>query len=446
MQKINKHPILYDLNLSAGKVNNVIGLLNQHEMSIIEIKILQALVHASMGIWNSATPSNPKEVANGATAVFWKVKNPQWKERTLANRFETKSLYNRELAKKSNVKEEIKVGIEIDKTDLDGISTREQYLAHVLGMVMTTLTANMDAIYLEVFVLDAQEKHKSGDDSQLSVNPDWISANTKEQYDKIFLQAFDLKVNIARKLTQYDLGSDERDYGVILHKLAQGRLLLAMPKAGDTATNVGREMVPMEGTYVAGLGMMTDHLYLNQLIAAGQAFREDKAYDFRNVIGVIAHKEAAFVAVQRLHSANRINGDGNQEYIYRVRYFQDMIRDQLYGLMVLDTNFGTNTPTSDVQKDVNDVSTAIAAGSPYTSTKAYADISGLTGKQTPTALGITLQPSDMKGTTTGLDFSKKDDEAKTITYSATTSKTGASPKTTTIVIKGSDATLLTGKK
>lgn len=441
MKKIRKHPILYDLNLPEGHVHNVLGLLNKHEMSIVEIKILENLVHNSLGIWAAATPSNPKEVANGATAVFYQVRLAQWKERTIANRFEPKKLINREVKKVSHVKEEIKNTVEIDITDLDGITMRDQYLAHVLGSIMKTLTANMDAIYLEVFVLDALAKHAAGDDSKLIVNANWLNANTKEQYDAIYLQAADARVDIARFLDAYDIGADERDFAVILHKKIQNRLLIAMPKGGDSATDIGRNLTPMGGTWAAGLGVMADHIYLNQRINDGQTFREDKTYDFRNVVGVIAHKEAAFVAVQKLHGVNRINGDGNQEYIYRVRYFQDLIRDNLYGLFVTSTNFSTNTPNTP-QEDVNQYAAAITEPSvnPYKSaTKTYEQLAALdTTTVQPADIGVTFKTAP-EGVTLVLTKESNDASTMSITVRAVVSKATASAKSVGIVVKGSDA-------
>lgn len=96
------------------------------------------------------------------------------------------------------------------------------------------------------------------------------------------------------------------------------------------------------------------------------------------------------------------------------------------------------TPQQDVDNDI----TKITAGSPYTSTLDYATISVLTGEQTSTALGITL-PTNEFGTIRTLTFKSKDDDAKTITYTAKVSKTGATDKTTDIVINASDKFLLT---
>ncbi len=115
-------------------------------------------------------------------------------------------------------------------------------------------------------------------------------------------------------------------------------MLLAMPKGGNEATAIGRELSGMNGTtVVAGLGEVKDHLFFGQNIAKGTAFSKETDFDFSKVYGVIAHSEAAFLAVQGMVTTSATDPDsGNQKYVTKFNLFSKMIRDGLYRLIVTD--------------------------------------------------------------------------------------------------------------
>lgn len=151
-----------------------------------------------------------------------------------------------------------------------------------------------------------------------------------------YRQAARARINIARQLTQYDLGARKADFATFLHDAVISDLLIAMPKGGNDATTLGRELTGVEGTsVVAGLGLVKDHLYFGKAIPKGTSFSEDKDFDFSKVFGLIAHQEAAFLAVQGLQTSAAIDpNSGNQKYIVKFNLFKGIVRDTLYGLFV----------------------------------------------------------------------------------------------------------------
>ena len=116
-------------------------------------------------------------------------------------------------------------------------------------------------------------------------------------------------------------------------------LLLAMPKGGNTATDVGRGLSGMDGTTsIAGLGIVKDHLFFGINIPKGTSFAGDTDFDFSKVYGLTAHKEAAFLAVQSLMTTGTIDpNSANQKYITKFNLFKGMVRDGLYRLYTTGT-------------------------------------------------------------------------------------------------------------
>lgn len=104
-----------------------------------------------------------------------------------------------------------------------------------------------------------------------------------------------------------------------------------MPKGGDSATTIGKELSGIDGTQViAGLGAVKDHIFLNKKIDKGTSFSLDKDFDFTNVFGAIIYAEALFVATQGLISTSAIDPEsGNQKYITKFQYFQEAVRPKL---------------------------------------------------------------------------------------------------------------------
>lgn len=101
-----------------------------------------------------------------------------------------------------------------------------------------------------------------------------------------------------------------------------------MPKGGNDATSVGINL-QTQFKSVAGLGMVKDHVFLNKKIDAGTVMSKDTAFDFTNLFGATAHKEALFVAIQGLNTVARINGAGNQELITKFNFYKKAIRPEL---------------------------------------------------------------------------------------------------------------------
>lgn len=311
---------------AAGTMTNITGVVNAHELSIIEMKTLQNLTHDSLGLWTSATPDNPTVVAEGGTAIFRAVKLIQFGEYTKANRADEGDLPQSEVKIKADIVGSEKAKYEIESLDSVGLAygSREAFLSAIAAGVSTSLTALMDAHWLDLAVKTAAANKAV----QEVINADLGDLDTDVKQKAAYRQIVRAKIDVARQLDRYNIGANEADFGTILHEFVLADLLLAMPKGGNDATSVGINL-QTQFKSVAGLGMVKDHVFLNKKIDAGTVMSKDADFDFTNVFGATAHKEALFVALQGLNTVARINGAGNQELITKFNFYKKAIRPEL---------------------------------------------------------------------------------------------------------------------
>ncbi len=345
-----KARILYN---APGTINNITGIVNESEFSVIEMKTLQNLQHRSIGLWNSATPDNPKNVASGGSAIFRVQQMIQFGEYTAANRNDNGDLPKSEIKVIAHIDGQDVARYEIETLDLPGLGfgTREAFISYVAAGIGKNLAALMDAHYIDVFVKDAKDKvttsgnerHEALVFPEGSVAADkpadglarWKDATTATR-EANYLIVSDAKTDVARQLTRYNLGTDEAQYATMLLTNITKRLLLAMPKGGNSATAIGEKLTGNgDGVEVAGLGTVKDHIFFGKNIPAGSVFSKDTDFNFENVVGMIAHSEAAFVAIQGMVTTGTIApNSGNQVYITKFNRFKKLIRDGLYRLIV----------------------------------------------------------------------------------------------------------------
>lgn len=145
---------------AAGTISNITGLLNQHELSVVELKTLDNLVHQTLGIINSATPGNPTAVAEGGTAIFRVQKLLQFNEYTAANRNDAGKTPKSEIKVKISISHSEACKYELETLDLPGLGfgTREQFVSYVAAGVNKSMTALLDAHYVDIFVADLKAK------------------------------------------------------------------------------------------------------------------------------------------------------------------------------------------------------------------------------------------------------------------------------------------------
>ena len=329
-------------NRTPGTMANITGLVNQSEMSIVELKTLENLTHNSIGVARSATPSNPQVVAVGGTAVFRVVKLQEFSDYTKANRDDAGNLPASEIKVKINITKSAASKYELETLDLAGLGfgSREAFVSFVASGITKSLAAYLDAHYIDIFLQDAKAKEAASSSTPVLVkNADFADLNDDTKRTTAYRQVARAKVEVARQLNKYDIGSNTHDYNTLLHQNITNDLLLAMPKGGNTATDVGRGLSGMDGTTsIAGLGIVKDHLFFGINIPKGTSFAGDTDFDFSKVYGLTAHKEAAFLAVQSLMTTGTIDpNSANQKYITKFNLFKGMVRDGLYRLYTTGT-------------------------------------------------------------------------------------------------------------
>lgn len=268
--------------MPAGSYGNITGILTGSELDIVNIKVLKNLRHGTLGLLNSATPDNPSVVEGGGTANFKVQKYLQFKEYTAANRNDAGDLTKQELLIKIDKERSEKAHFEIETLELQGLDfkSRAAYTNYIQAGISLSLTALLDALYIDVVV----ETAKLDKANREVINADFADLDTAVKREGAFRQIARAKVNIARQLTRYNLGSNEADYATFLHKNITNDLLLAMPKGGDSATAIGKELSGVDGIQnIAGLGAVKDHIFLGKDMAKTTAMSEDRDFMFGKV-------------------------------------------------------------------------------------------------------------------------------------------------------------------
>lgn len=315
----------------AGTVTNITGLVTGSELDIVNVKVLKNLRHNTLGLMMSATPDNPQVVAGGGTAVFKIQKYLQSKQYTKANRNDEGDLVAQEVKVKADIVEAISFKYEIETLELAGLSfeNRNAYVSYIADGISVSMTALMDALMIDLAV----ETAKANKAELEVINAKFLLGTemTSAERETAYLQVADAKIDVARGLTRYNLGSNEAKYATFLMKKLTNRLLLAMPKGGDSATQIGKDLSGVDGVVnIAGLGAVKDHLFLGKDIPAGTAFSADKSFDFSQVAGATIHGEALFLATQGLLTTGAVDPDsGNQKYVTKFNYFSKAVRGDL---------------------------------------------------------------------------------------------------------------------
>lgn len=322
---------------AAGTITNIKGLVNESELDVVNIKILKNLQHRSLGIMRSASPENPEIVAGGGTAIFRIQKYLQSGEYTKANRNDAGDLPAQEIKTKIDIDKSVVFKYEIETLDLDGLSfeNRSAFITYITNGISMSMVALMDAYMIKLAVETAALDKANRE----VINAKFLLATemTEAERETAYLQIADAKIDVARNITRYNIGTDEAKYATFLFKKLTNRLLLAMPKGGDSATQIGRELSGVDGiTRIAGLGEVKDHLFFGKKIDAGTSFSKDETFDFTKVAGAIIHSEALFLATQGLKTTGAVDPDsGNQKYVSKFNLFRGAVRPDL--LRVLRT-------------------------------------------------------------------------------------------------------------
>lgn len=345
----------------AGTITNITGLVNAHELSVVEYKTLKMLMHNSIGTMFNALPENPNMVGAGGTFIFRKQKTIQTEIYTSANRGQAGDLPASEIITVSKKGERV-AKYEIETLDLQGLAfgSREQFLSYVSAGLSNNLSANMDAYKLRAFITDAKAREAkyiathSGktikdlandptqDDWKRFVwNDDWNDIakgatdilQAKFKYWQVYMQLSQKFVALTTELDRYNLGSSPRDY------YGYGNQHVFNQIAGaDTTSLLSNQLLDgMAGIsgYFPFLGVpMVSHAFFGQDINKTTSFNKDEDFKFAGVYGVIAHGESAFVAAQELQfTTSIIPQSGNQIYVVKYNLFEALIRP-LYIMLV----------------------------------------------------------------------------------------------------------------
>lgn len=330
---------------AQGSISNITGFFSDSEMDIVIEKVLKNLMHRSIGLWAQAQVDNPKQFEGGGTAVFKFQKRVPFGEYTKESREQAPDIVKQEAKKIDRLRSDIaRVEYETLELAMFNFVSRDAYINFIVSGINNNLAAYMDGHYLDVFVKDAIERAKKGDYSLLTVNADFMDLKTQDLRFDAFRQVNRAQYFVASTLDLYNIGADEADFATILWKPLIADLLLAMPKAGDTATKVGREMAGLDGNVqIAGLnGMLVQHVFLTKKIDKGTVMSKDVDFDFTNVVGLMSHRESAFVAQQGLQfEQTKDPNSANPKYIVKFNLYKGLVRDDLYRLLVTDKdNFG----------------------------------------------------------------------------------------------------------
>lgn len=330
---------------TQGTLSNITGFFSDSEMDIALQKILLHLKHRSIGLWAQAQTTNPKQVHGGGTAYFKFQKRVMFGEYTKANREDAHDEVRQELIKIDRLRSDAaRVERESLEMEMFNFESRDAYINEIVSGIADNLSAYMDAHYIDVFAQEAIKQAKEGKYDLIVENKEFLSLPTPDKRYEAYLQVSDAQYDVSSTLDLYNIGVNEADFVTIFIKKLTNRLLLAMPKAGDTATSVGRNLSGLDGeTQIAGLsGTVVQHVFLNKKIDKGTVMSKDYSFDFTNIVGLMSHVESAFVAQQALQFVETIHPkSGNPHYIVKFNLYKGLVRKDLFRLLVVDkNNFG----------------------------------------------------------------------------------------------------------
>ena len=326
------------MNYNQGNLRNITGLLTDTELGVVNLGTLKYLKHKSVGLLFSASPTNPGVVKNAGTAIFRIQKFTQWKRYTAANREQLGDLVDNKIKISIDFNKDMVSKYEIETLELQkqDLRTREEYIAMIQQGISVTLVALLDARMLNLAVnhVKALRNQKASDNAQLVI-PDIEDLNTANKRTDAY-RAFARKtVDLERYVDDAHIGVNPDEFACFLHKHVIYDLQLAMPKGGNSATEIGKNLARMAGAYLIGGIIAKDHTFLGQKIKAGQSFDAENDYDFSNIYGLIVHNQALFVATNGLLTTASIGEkSGNQLYISKFSLGEGVVREQLFSLIV----------------------------------------------------------------------------------------------------------------
>lgn len=340
--KPNGVSVNYDIASNPGGLSNILGQLNQNELGIMTAKIFEGMRHNSIGLWNSATPSNPKDIVNAGTAVFYIQKRLVQEEYTSGTRTGTKQTPKHEIHKKVNWTISPRYQWELETLDLKQMQfdTREAFIAHLTNSMLTNIIANTDAWYLAIATKYANDEAKAGRYDNVVFIPDLSDLDTQVKREYAYRKFARTQVEIARQINDKDLGTDEADYATIIHRSVMIDLKLAQPKGGESATKIGTDLMKeINFDKVAGLGVVKDHIFLDKTLDAGkdaEKIHTKYSFDFTKVFGMMSHNASLFIAFAGAPEiTNAIHQDnGNLLFNYKTRMYKDVIRPELFKIFV----------------------------------------------------------------------------------------------------------------
>lgn len=215
---------------------------------------------------------------------------------------------------------------EIEQLDSAIIADAEAFTSFIARSHGNSMTALLDAHYIDLAVATA----KADKAKREIINADFLDLDTADKRIEAYRQVARAQVAITRQLNTYDLGTNPTDYGTFLHMNVINDFILETAKGGAISTETVRELATRLGAYaLGGLGVVKDHVFLGQTIAKG-LFSKDTDFDFSEIAGITAHKEALFIAINGLTTRATVDTkSGNDVLITKFNLYKKAIRPEL---------------------------------------------------------------------------------------------------------------------
>ncbi|MCS5736415.1 hypothetical protein [Herbiconiux daphne] len=254
------------------------------------------------------------------------VKLVQFGAYTAATRKDAADLPKLEVKVKADVELAEIARTEIEQLDSAIIADAEAFTSFVARSHGTSMTALLDAHYIDLAVKTAIAAKATRE----IINADFDDLDTLQKREGAYRQVARAQVEVSRQLTSYDLGSKPEDYATFLHMNVINDFILATAKGGAVSTESVRELATRIGGYaLGGLGLVKDHVFLGQNVTKGK-FSKDTDFDFSEVYGVTAHKEALFIALNGLTTRATVDtNSGNDILITKFNLYKKAIRPEL---------------------------------------------------------------------------------------------------------------------
>lgn len=302
-----------------GNIKNIQGIdLGNGEsakvdLDIIQGKVLEFLSNNSLGIYASARVENPSSL-KGGTIVYRVPELLQVKDYKKGNNKAQTPQVGTKLVNLDKLKT---VKYELESFDIAGLTQGGEIESKIAQGIALAIQAHLDAYFFKAI----NEKVVAKEVITLPADNDLSNEKLRE----LRIKFIDNNTKLTTKITKQMIGANKSTTLTIASPKTYSLLLEGASLVGSEKGQSQILSGEIEGAKIGGFEF-TNHFYIGQNI---ENVGEGADVDLSTLNAIILNKEAIAYPVDFVSINTRINGDGNVEFIQKLRYGFEIIRPSL---------------------------------------------------------------------------------------------------------------------